>query len=135
GQFKNIAATLVFLAVNGHLIVVRNLYRTFRVIPPGGAVFPHNLWQFLFRESGNLFVIAFTIALPVIGTVFVVDVILGFLARSVPQMNIFIVGLPIKIIIGFVLLLFSFHIIISFYNDLFQQTLQDMIKLIRFMGG
>lgn len=135
GQFKNIIATLVFMAVNGHLIVVKNLYRTFKVIPPGRAVFPHSLWQFLFRESGDLFLIAFKIALPVIGTVFVVDVILGFLARSVPQMNIFIIGLPVKIIIGFILLLLSLHIVISFYNDLFQQTFQEMIKLIRLMGG
>ncbi|MFW6270415.1 MAG: flagellar biosynthetic protein FliR [Bacillota bacterium] len=84
GQYKNIIVTLVFLVINGHHLLLKSLFKSFEIIPPGKAIFVNNLWQFIFRRSADMFLIAFKIALPVMGTIFVVDIILGFLARSVP---------------------------------------------------
>ncbi len=134
GQFKNIFFTLVFLAINGHHIIINNLYKSFSILPPGQIKISGMLWQYIFRKSGNLFIIAFKIALPVMGTIFIIDVILGFLARSVPQMNIFIIGLPVKIVIGFVFLLLTIHIIIYYYSDILYRVLNEMIELFKIMA-
>ena len=130
GQFKNVMATLLFLVINGHLLVVRGLFNSFSYIPPGEAIFTQtSLWQLLVRRSADLFIVGFQIALPVVGTIFMVDVLLGFLARSVPQMNIFIVGLPFKILVGFIVLFLSLNVLVHFYEGLFADFFRDMISL------
>lgn len=130
GQLKNVLATLLFLVINGHLLVVRGLFNSFSLIPPAEAVLTGaSLWQFVVRRSADLFIVGFQIALPVVGTIFMIDVLLGFLARSVPQMNIFIVGLPFKILVGFVVLFLSLSVLVHFYEGLFDQFFQDMLRL------
>jgi flagellar biosynthetic protein FliR len=69
------------------------------------------------------------------GTLFVVDIMLGFLARAVPQMNIFIIGLPLKIFIGFVLLFLSFNSLSYFITEIFNNGFKDMLRIIRFLGS
>ena len=135
GQFKNIIITFVFLIINGHHVMLRGLFKSFRIIPPGEVVLRNELWQFIFRGSADLFIIAFQVALPIVGTIFVVDIILGFLARSVPQMNIFIVGLPLKILIGFILIILSFSVIINYYTQVFDDVFNDIYRLIRLLAG
>ncbi|MFW6380959.1 MAG: flagellar biosynthetic protein FliR [Bacillota bacterium] len=134
GQFKNVVAMLVFLAINGHHLLIKSLFYSFEIIPPGQAQFPSNLWQFVFRRSADMFILAFKIALQVIGTLFVVDIALGFLARSVPQMNIFIIGLPIKIFLGFIILILSIHIIVNYFDDTFMELMKDIDHLLKLMA-
>ena len=135
GQFQNIFTVLVFLSINGHLVVINSLYKSFDVIPIGQVTYNNNLWQLLFRRSADLFLIGFKIALPIMGTLFIVDVLLGFLARSVPQMNIFIVGLPLKIVIGFILLLLSFEILIYYFSDILNNGLSELVNIINILGS
>src|SRR5690554_354018 len=97
GQFKNILAILLFLAINGHHILINSIHRSFILIPPGGVSFNNRIFEIVFRYSAEIFIIAFKIALPVYATLFIVDIILGFLTRTIPQLNIFVVGLPLKI--------------------------------------
>jgi len=134
GQFKNIFTILVFLSINGHLMVIRSLNKSFEIIPIGRVAYNTNLWQFLFRRSADLFIIGFKIALPIMGTLFIVDVMLGFLARAVPQMNIFIVGLPLKILIGFILLILSFEILVYYFADILNNGLDQVIQVINILG-
>ncbi len=134
GQFKNVLATLVFLAINAHLLLIQSFYRSFIILPVGGLQISGTLWQYIFRKSGDLFSIALKIALPVMGTIFVVDIILGFLARSVPQMNIFIIGFPVKIIIGFLLLILTLHIMVHYYSEIFYEILNEVLKIIKIMA-
>ena len=135
GQFQNIMAVLVFLTIDGHHILIHNIYLSFETIPLGRAVYINELFKFIFRASGDMFIISFKIALPIIGTIFLVDVILGFLARAVPQMNLFIIGLPVKILVGFVFLILSLTIIVNFYSDLFDQLFAKIVKMLEFFGG
>ncbi len=135
GQFQNIMATLLFLAINGHHILIHNIYKSFEAIPLGRTVYIDELFKFIFRASGDIFILSFKIALPIIGTIFLVDVILGFLARAVPQMNLFIIGLPVKILVGFIFLILSLSIMVNFYNDLFSDLFKDILRLLRLLAG
>ncbi|ACL70420.1 flagellar biosynthetic protein FliR [Halothermothrix orenii] len=134
GQFKNIMAILVFLAINGHHLLLEGLYRSFQIIPLRGLTLGSEVFNLLFRTTGNMFIIAFKIALPVMGTLFIADVVFGFLARTVPQMNIFIIGLPMKILIGFIMLILSLGVAVYFFQDLFSEFYRELIKIIKLMG-
>ena len=135
GQFKNIISILVFLAINGHHIIIYNIYKSFSIIPIGKTVYSDQLFQFLFRKMANVFIISLKIALPVIGTIFIVDIILGFLARAVPQMNLFIIGLPVKILVGFIFLILSLSAVVHFYTDLYNKLFDDLMRLLHILDG
>lgn len=104
GQVKFLLALWYFFHWDGHLLLMRALVETFRLVPLGGAGLS------LLAEMGvgawlqALFVLSFRIVLPYFGTLLLADLGLGFVARTVPQMNIFVLGLPLKIILGFFLL-------------------------------
>lgn len=103
GQMKNLIALLVFLAINGHHFLISAIYRSYELVPffnPGGA----KLVEYLIYAVSGMFIVAMKIALPVVGTVFLVSVSLGVLAKAAPQMNIMMMGFPFKIIIAFAVL-------------------------------
>lgn len=106
GQYKNILATLIFLSINGHHILIRAVHDSFLIVPPGSIVLTNRALSLIIRKSSDLFLLAFKVALPVIATLFIVDLILGFMARTMPQLHVFVVGLPIKITLGLVILFF-----------------------------
>ncbi len=134
GQFNNILGTIIFFAINGHHFLLRGLYRSFTMVPPGEIIFSNQLWQFVFRKAGDLFIIAFQISLPVVAAIFIADIIFGFLARTIPQMNIFIVGLPVKILVGFVTLVMGMAVFVNLYIDLFDEYIKNFMQLIKLMA-
>lgn len=81
-----------------------------------------------------MFIIAFQIAIPVVGSIFLVDIALGIVARTVPQMNIFVVGLPVKILVGFLLLTIVIGTMIYSVSKLFEILLYAMRDLMAILG-
>lgn len=133
GQLKNILVTLIFLALNGHLYLIRHLYESFQIIPPGRVNFSNRIWQYFFRRSADMFLLGVKIALPIAGAIFFIDIILAFLARSVPQMNLFVIGLPIKIMAGLILLFVLMPVLNIFYAEVIMDVINEipaMFKLI-----
>jgi flagellar biosynthetic protein FliR len=103
GQFYYILAMLFFLALDGHHYLLKALGDSFQLIPPGGlSWFAHaaaagpKLSEFFTR----LFVIAVQVAGPSLVTLFLTNVTMGLLSRTIPQMNVFIVGMPLNILVG-----------------------------------
>lgn len=134
GQFKNILITLVFLAINGHLFLIRQLFSSFEIIPPGQIRFSEALWQYFFRRSADMFILSVKMALPIVGAVFVIDIILAFLARAVPQMNLFIVGLPVKIMAGLVLLFLLLGILTHYYTEIIMDVIYEIADLFKLLA-
>jgi flagellar biosynthetic protein FliR len=103
GQFYYIVALLYFLALDGHHYLLKALGDSFQLIPPGGlSWFDHagaagpKLSEFFSR----LFVIALQVAGPSVVTLFLTNITMGLLSRTIPQMNVFIVGMPLNILVG-----------------------------------
>jgi flagellar biosynthetic protein FliR len=100
GQLYSIFAVIVFLLIGGDHLMIEGLAASYRLIPLGeipsvtqfGAIAAHDLT--------TMFVIAMEVAAPVIIALALVDISLALVARSVPQMNVFIVGIPAKIMVG-----------------------------------
>ena len=99
-QFELILGMLVFFAIDGHHLMLRAFFDSYQVIPVAGMQFTASGMDELIRLSGAMFVIAIKVAAPVMGAIFLTETALGIVARTVPQMNVFIVGFPLKIAVG-----------------------------------
>ncbi len=119
-QLKNLLAVWFFLRWNGHLLLVQGLVESVRMVPPGtgmwGAVgtFPWTGWL------QSAFAIGLRMSLSVIGATLLAEIGLGFVARTVPQMNVFVLGIPLKIMIGLMVLV----IVLPSTVDLFHQEIE-----------
>ena len=96
-QFKFIIAMLIFLMLDGHHMMLRALASSYQLIPLGEAMFRFSVTEDIARLVTGIFILAIKLAAPVMATLVLTDVGLGVISRTVPQMNIFIVGFPIKI--------------------------------------
>lgn len=93
-------ALLMFVAIDGHLMLIHTLAESFRVFPlVDGPALPLSFGGVL-RLGSDLFAIALAIALPFLAVMLLVNVVLGVLARVAPQLNVFAVGFPLTILAG-----------------------------------
>ncbi len=92
---------LVFLALDGHLHLLRALADSFTLIPPGGLRVTGPLTGSMVELSAGMFFLAVKIAAPVIAALFMVELTLALMGRAAPQMNLLTMGFPIKIAVGF----------------------------------
>ena len=99
--FLWMVSLLTFLALDGHLYMIKGLAESSKLIPPGGLFIGSKiLWQIL-HLAAQLFVLALQIAAPVMVALFMVEVALGLVARTSPQIHIMEFGFPAKIGVGF----------------------------------
>ena len=93
------------------------------------------LIDFLITTFAASFAIAFQMSIPIVGTLFLVDLALGITARAVPQLNIFVVGFPIKIGVSFMVLLIMMSVMIAVMQKLFEFMIISMRDLMILLGG
>ena len=138
GQFKNVLAVLVLLATNGHHLLIQGVLASFDWIALHALIpawMDGRMSTFLLKCIAEMFMLGFMIALPVIGTLFVVDVGLGIVAKTVPQMNLFAVFPPIKILIHFLIYIFILPSFFYLLRVLFESMFEAMMMMMRIMGA
>lgn len=104
GRMQEMFAVLLFLLLDGHHILLSALGVSLQKVPPGGFPAPAALLASVTMIGSSVFLLAIQVGGPVVAALFLTDAALGFVARAVPQMNIFLVGMPVKIAGGLVLL-------------------------------
>ncbi|MBO8171003.1 MAG: flagellar type III secretion system protein FliR [Bacillaceae bacterium] len=138
GNFKFILAILLLLSLDGHHMLIKGIITSYYAVPVDV------MWQQLdtgsiARFAVNVFVYmfssAFMMAAPVVGSLFLVDVALGIMARTVPQMNIFVVGLPLKIFVSFAVLFVALPGYFYILKRLFEEMYRSMAQLMKLLGG
>ncbi|MET3288507.1 UNVERIFIED_CONTAM: flagellar biosynthetic protein FliR [Brevibacillus sp. OAP136] len=138
GNFKSMLATLYFLSINGHHVLIDGLLRSYKMVPIDKVWVPINseqmLW-FIVRAFEYMFSSAFLMATPIVVSLFLVDLSLGIIAKSVPQFNIFVVGLPIKLIAGFLLLIVVMPAFFLVISGLFERMFRALVEMLRLLGG
>lgn len=129
-QFMSIMLLLIFLVVEGHHVLLRHVVASYGVLPVGGDFLDPKIFLDITKAAGLIFSAAFIIGLPLIAALFFVNIIVGLLTRVAPQMNIFSIGFPLTILVGFVLLMIALpsmsKTIASFLNVVSQIT-RDVI--------
>lgn len=131
-QFYNLTAMLVFLAINAHHMFFMALVDSYTILPPLGLHFNPQLVGMMMQLAANMFVVAIKVGAPLIAVMLVVSVGMGLIARTVPQIHIFIVAMPLKILIGMAFMIIVAPYLTAFLIDLFssyQVTLFDLIRL------
>ena len=130
-QFSYILAILIFLMVNGHHYLIQALVRSFELVPPGGFVPDGGVYVKLVKLSSHMFTVALKIAAPVMSSLLLATIALGIVSKTVPQMNILIVGFPLNIGIGLLLLGFSMSTVVPYVIRLLGQLLPVMERLMQ----
>lgn len=126
-QMFLIMATLVFLALNGHLILIEVLANSFNNLPIGPVTLsPDSLWQLVIWGS-DMFAGGVLIALPAVAALLLVNLAFGVTSKAAPQLNIFAVGFPVMILVGMAFLILTLPTITSHLNRLLLQAL-ELIK-------
>ncbi len=116
-HFLYMIAILTFLSLNGHLYVLRALTLSFDLVPPGGLFISDTLMHNVMGFSKEMFVLAVRIAAPVMAALFLVDLALALVGRAAPQMNILMLGFPLKISVGFFFLSIVFSMLALYFRD------------------
>jgi flagellar biosynthetic protein FliR len=104
GQFLAILGTFLFLSIDGHLALAATIVESYRALPPGDAWLTAESVRGLVYFGSVLFAAGLSIALPVAFALVLLQIVMGLLARSAPQLNLFAVGFPATLFAGLVLL-------------------------------
>lgn len=136
GQYFYITALLFLLSVDGHHLLIDGMYYSYEIIPPDGLIEVGDPFAVFILETFNqMFIIAFQVSIPIVGCLFLVDIALGLIARTVPQLNVFVVGLPLKIGVSFLVLSFFIALYITLSKMLFTTMFDAMHQLMKIIGG
>ncbi len=130
-QFYNLSGILLFFSLNAHLIFIFAIKESFAIVPPYSFSITGGMTQDFLFVTGEMFKIAVKIAAPIMVSILLVNVAMGVMARTVPQLNIFVVGFPITITLGIVVLLFSLPFVFSVLSAVYMDLLGSIINMMR----
>ena len=138
GQFFNFLLLLVFLAINGHHLVLDGIFYSYQFMPID-QFFPKfgdvESIEYIMKLFVAVFAIAFQMSAPIIATLFLVTLALGITGKTVPQLNIFVVGFPIKIAVGFILLVTMMGVMVEVMEKVIEMGIMGMRNLMIVLGG
>jgi len=136
GQFKVLVATLVYLLINGHHLLIGAVSDSFRAVPMMGLRFSEgavlHLSDTLMRD---LFRMAVEIAAPALVTLFLVTIAMAFMARTAPEMNIFALSFPLRMAVGFVVIALGVGLFVAGFESRAVQHSSAVRALLGMLGG
>lgn len=138
GNFKYMIALTMFIIMNGHHYLLNAIVYSYNWVPLNNdlliKMIDGSLSEFLIRSFSQSFMLAFQMAAPLVTALFLTDVGLAFLARTAPQYNVFVIGVPLKIIIGLVLFLLLMPGMALMFQNLFDIMFESMQNLLALVG-
>ncbi|MCC7491346.1 MAG: flagellar biosynthetic protein FliR [Fimbriimonadaceae bacterium] len=133
-QFLNSLMLLLFLELDGHHVLLRVLAQTVGAVPLGQATPDAGLTEGLLRLFGVFVAVSFQIALPIVLVLLLIDVAMGVVGRVLPQLNVFMVALPVKVLIGLSTLLATLPHLSAMLGSLLQALAADGTRLVRMLA-
>jgi len=128
GQFLTMLVTLLFLGMNGHLVVFEVLTESFTTLPVGSGMLVNHFWE-LAGKLGWVLGAAMLLVLPAITALLVVNIAFGIMTRAAPQLNIFSIGFPLTLVLGMVIFWVTLGDILNQYQPLAVEALQLLRSL------
>lgn len=133
GNFYYYLVMLLLIVSGLHRYLVAAIVETYNAIPVGGVKFSSTIYTDILKFVSEYFVIGFRIALPVFAVMLLVNCILAIMAKVSPQMNMFAVGMQMKIMVGFVVLFLTVSLLPSVANFIFTEMKKLMVLFIEGM--
>ncbi|MBU6459461.1 MAG: flagellar biosynthetic protein FliR [Proteobacteria bacterium] len=128
-QFLELIGILLFLSVNGHYLVLEALSQSFTVWPIGPSHFYFGGIQVLLKWSSVMFSIGLKIAMPAIAALLVANIALGVISKAAPQLNLFAIGFPITLALGFAVLGLTLPYLYPLLHPLFKEVAGIMMAI------
>jgi flagellar biosynthetic protein FliR len=126
---------VIFLASGSHYFFIKVLFESFQYIPMGNFVWDTRSFAvILIMLSASSFVVAFQFAAPVIGAILLCTVVLGLMNRVMPQLQVWILGIPIKVIFGVLIIIYTLPLMVQVFYANFEQLQRALFAILR-SGG
>ncbi|GGB56472.1 flagellar biosynthetic protein FliR [Fictibacillus barbaricus] len=138
GRYLYTFAVLFLLATDAHHMLLDGIFYSYKFLPLDSAIANFgngSMTKFVISVFSGMFLVALQMAIPIVGTLFLADLALGIVARTVPQMNIFVIGLPLKILIALVLFLVVMPAFFVSIQLLVDQMRDSMVNLLELLGA
>jgi flagellar biosynthetic protein FliR len=129
GQFLYFIGVLLFFSLDGHHFLIQALAESFKIIPLGAATLTGLTMEKMVGLTAQTFVVGIKVVAPTMGVLLCITFAMGIIARTVPQMNVFIVGFPLKICIGLLTLMLTFPLFAYIFGKLLGTIEQDILYL------
>lgn len=136
GYFYILVFGIAFLVLNGHYFLLLALQKCFALMPPGQAALDSSvIVPMVLGVLRNMMEIAVRLCAPIIVVMMVTTFSLGIIAKTMPQMNVFVVGMPLKIGVGFILMMATLPLMLQFFASASRQMYRDIWTLLLRMAG
>lgn len=133
--FLGLIMTLMFLAMNGHLLMFSVLAESFELLPISATPFAAAGFRTMLAWSSVMFMTGLMLALPLITALLIANISMGVLARIAPQLNIFAVGFPVTIVTGYAMLMFSLPYFGNVLEQLYEHGFEALYSVLRAGAG
>ena len=133
GTALNIMMTLIFFSTNGHLTLIKIIAASLSMFPPGPQMVGVEIGSYLTMMLGDMIILALKLAMPVLAIELLSEAGLGVLMRIVPQINVFVVGIQIKIAIGLIIIIAALPAIGRLIDTSLGQMFEAMQKGLQIM--
>ncbi|WP_028611023.1 flagellar biosynthetic protein FliR [Paenibacillus harenae] len=139
GNFKYMLMIVIFLMMNGHHFLLTGLMDSYEWMPLSNELYTRmmsgSVTDFLTRTVGNTFLLAIQLSAPLVVAMFLADVGLGFLTKTAPQYNVFVIGIPLKLIIGLLLLVLLMPSLTGIFEQLFSIMFDSLKQFLGIVQG
>lgn len=132
-QFYYLLAIIVYFALNGHHHLFLAISHSFALVPLGESVFSDVTVRLLFESFYYIWVMAFQIAAPVVAAILITDISLGLISKTVPQLEVFMIGLPLKFFLGLFVIYLTLPYFSLLMEDIFSRLYVDLINIMESM--
>ena len=126
---------LLMIITNLHHHILKAVIDSYQVIGLGQAVFPTTMYRLMVRFIVDYFIIAMRIVLPIFAAILIVNTILGILAKVAPQMNMFVIGMQLKVLVGLIVLYLIIALTPSVADFIFNEMMDLLRSIIEIMKG
>lgn len=129
--FHRSLVVLFFLSLNLHQVYITSLVETFRVIPAGGISIDQSIGAYLISITAKLFVVAMQLAAPVIISLMFAMAALGLMARTVPQLNVFVLSFPISFALGLIVYMGTLPFFPTWMGSYFSTSQREILTVLK----
>ncbi|MCX6064888.1 MAG: flagellar biosynthetic protein FliR [Chloroflexi bacterium] len=129
-QLFVMTATMVFLVIDGHHLVLIAIQKTFEALPLNSSL-PFNGMDAVMKTAPVFIASGIHLALPVMAALIMTDLTLGLLARVAPQVQVYFLGLPVKVVVALLSMGMLFAVVIPFLSTLYQSVPENMLLFIK----
>lgn len=129
GALLNLLMLIYFFSFNGHHMLLKIMYITFRKIPVGSFQINLSFINVIIETFILTFALSLSLMMPIIATALLIEIGLGIICRTVPQLNAFIVGIPVKILLGFIVLFLMQPFYVEFCSGVFER-MYDSVNMV-----